>query len=432
MKGLKLSLVVLTATLLTIGLGGMAFAFHEGGVAYCDGCHTMHNTRNNVIMTKNTLPKGTANAYLLQGQDQSSTCLVCHGRGGGSGYYVYDASAVKGGPVVRNYTPGGDFAWLKFDYLWTTPRSGNSLGKTHGHNVVALDFGLGPDDRFPIGAPGGSYPQASLGCHSCHDPHGKYRVVDAAGNIALPSIGTAVSPIMGSGSYGEVPTATEAVGVYRLLGGKNYQPKSLTGSFQFANDPPVAVAPETYNRSEQTTDTRVAYGKGMSLWCANCHSGLHNDSYPTNLRHPSGSVLKAEQIANYNAYVKSGDLSGTVGTAYNSLIPFEEGTSTIATLAPHAVTDGSQKGGADSSSVVMCLSCHRAHASAWDSAGRWNFRMEFLTEGGAYPGNNDTSSTPSQGRTLLEHQAGYNDRLATHPNFATYQRSLCNKCHAKD
>ena len=42
MKGLKVSLVIMAAALLTIGLSGMAYAFHSGGVAECGGCHSMH------------------------------------------------------------------------------------------------------------------------------------------------------------------------------------------------------------------------------------------------------------------------------------------------------------------------------------------------------------------------------------------------------
>ncbi len=172
----------------------------------------------------------------------------------------------------------------------------------------------------------------------------------------------------------------------------------------------------------------------MSLWCANCHGIFHNDSYPSSLRHPAGMKLTSVEISNYNAYVKSGDLSGNVATAYASLVPFEEGTTTLATLATHAVIDGSQGMGADTNSVVMCLICHRAHASAWDSAARWNVNATFVTVGGVYPGTNASGATAygenAQGRTQAETQAGYYGRSVG--IFATYQRSLCNKCHAQD
>ncbi len=43
MKAVRLSLVIMAAALLTIGVSGLAFAFHSGGVAECGGCHSMHS-----------------------------------------------------------------------------------------------------------------------------------------------------------------------------------------------------------------------------------------------------------------------------------------------------------------------------------------------------------------------------------------------------
>ena len=48
-----------------------AFAFHDGGVAECGGCHAMHTA-------KSPLALGGDYGYLLAGTDQSSTCLNCH------------------------------------------------------------------------------------------------------------------------------------------------------------------------------------------------------------------------------------------------------------------------------------------------------------------------------------------------------------------
>ncbi len=451
MKAFKLILVMMIITFLTIYSIDMSEAqtFHAGGVAYCDGCHTMHNSYGGAKMTSNNQPIGTTNSYLLQGGDQSSTCLICHGKPNSptGGYVVATNPKPAAGSPVNQYTPGGDFAWLQISYNWTATdgSSGSSSSERHGHNIIAADFGYtSSDSRFATGAPGGTYPVAGFGCHSCHDPHGKYRVVDASGTVVVPSIGGgAVLPIKGSGSYGDVPTATEAVGVYRLLAGKNYQPKSLSGSFLFENDPPVAMAPATYNQLEDTAGhvVRVAYGNGMSLWCANCHGGstgaFHSSAYPGNLRHPTDMKFTSVEVANYNAYVKSGDLTGGNGaTAYNSLVPFEEGAATRAALIANGNADstGTKTAGADSNSKVTCISCHRAHASAWDSATRWNVRATFVTMGGAYPGTNASGAGAygenAQGRTQGETQGGYYGRSAS--VFATYQRSLCNKCHAKD
>ena len=37
------------AGVLTLALGGTALAFHGGGVAHCDGCHSMHNSPENPV-----------------------------------------------------------------------------------------------------------------------------------------------------------------------------------------------------------------------------------------------------------------------------------------------------------------------------------------------------------------------------------------------
>jgi len=53
---------------------------------------------------------------------------------------------------------------------------------------------------------------------------------------------------------------------------------------------------------------------------------------------------------------------------------------------------------------------------------------------GQWPGTDATGTVATQakyamGRTVAETSAAYNNKPET--NYATYQRSLCNKCHAK-
>jgi len=97
-----------------------------------------------------------------------------------------------------------------------------------------------------------------------------------------------------------------------------------------------------------------------------------------------------------------------------------------------AGSSGGQTAGPDASANVMCLSCHRAHASGWDHATRWNIKTEFLVVNGEYPGVDDMTVPPriSQGRTRAETRKTFYERPAS--RYAAYQRSFCNKCHAKD
>jgi len=446
MKGLKISLVFVAAALMAIGLTGVASAFHSGGVAECEGCHSMHNSFDgSPNVTGRTFAQGTG-IYLLKANDQSGACLNCHAAAdtAPSSYHVatlgvnpYDSTT----PVES--TPGGDFAWLKKTMnvviRKTTALDGNP-GERHGHNVIAADFGYVADTTLTV-APGGTYPASALGCQSCHDPHGRYRR-DATGAWSLTGL-----PIWNSGSYNSSanPIAgVSAVGAYRILAGAGYQPRSLTGAFAFANQVPDAVVASSYNRSEATAQTGIAYGNNMSEWCANCHSSMLQGSYTSGmagLRHPTGNgaKLNADIAANYNAYVRSGIMTNvTAGAAFSTLAPFEIGTADYAVLKAAAVTSttyiNQNMPAATTGNNVMCLSCHRAHASGFESALRWFYLNEFMTVAdSANAAIYDSSTTENKinyGYSQTQQQNAYNYRPAT--VFGPWARSYCNKCHAKD
>ena len=300
-----------------------AYAFHAGGVADCDGCHTMHNSFENKAVAVHPGNEGDINNvtniypgastqfqgknFLLQGSDTSSTCLNCHAGSALSSFEVctYPFPAVGSSPVQR--TPGGDFSWLTLTFSGS--RGATVYGERHGHNIIAADFGLVQDTTQTV-APGGTYPASNLSCASCHDPHSRARIIDANGDIAEAKLGQAVLPIYTSGSYGGVATATAATGVYRLLGSASYTQMSLPGEVPFASNPPVAVAPSSYNQTEGVNEVRVAYGAGMSEWCANCHVSIHNGNTGapsigganTALIHPAGNTALLTAAANDLGY----------------------------------------------------------------------------------------------------------------------------------
>jgi hypothetical protein len=134
--------------------------------------------------------------------------------------------------------------------------------------------------------------------------------------------------------------------------------------------------------------------------------------------------------------VGSGNMTGSAATSYDSIIPFQtDNTTNYTTLKALAVNDGSVKTGPSTSDRVMCLSCHRAHATGWDYMTRWNATgNEFIAVDGVWPGTDSASTIANQakyaqGRTVAETTKAYND---TTMHYGSYQRSLCNKCHAKD
>lgn len=422
MKAVKITIVILSAALLAIGIGTTASAFHSGGVAECGGCHSMH------------APK-TGGSFLLVGTDQSSTCLSCHEHAGDTGPSSYHVSTAPGdmpvGVPPKQRTPGGDFGWLKKSYTMTIRgTTSTEAGDTHGHNIVAVDKSYVADATNTT-APGGTFPSSQLGCQSCHDPHSAVRRLSDGSYVKGGVRGAATAPIIGSGSYktSATPAAGQAVGAYRLLRGVG--DSSQTGA-TFAGVA-IAIAPSTYNQTEATNQVRVAYGASgtntWGSWCATCHPGMHSSG---NYVHPVDESLGAEIAANYGAYVKSGDLSGAAASSFISLVSFAENTGDIATLQSHADNNSPTSAGPASSDKVMCLTCHRAHATGFPEMLRWNMEGEFMVYNSLWPGTDTTPTVPqfARGRLGAETQAAYYDRPVT--QFASYQRVLCNKCHARD
>lgn len=418
MKIVKLSIILVAAVAAIIGLSTASYAFHSGGVAECMGCHNIHDA--------------ASLSNLLVGQDTTSTCAnaSCHGAPSAGSYHILTPSAsMSTGVPPLNKTPGGDFGWLLKTYTWS-PRSGTTEteeGYTHGHNVVALDLtGYISDPSNTIAPPGGgSMDPAELSCNSCHDQHGQAR------RLSTGTIAATGEPIIGSGSYTNytVPAAGQALGMYRLLRGPA-TPGSGDGGTTFSANF-FAMVGSSYNKDEGTSGpTMMSYGLGTSDWCATCHPDMLSAS-SSNHTHPTNQAVSSAVAAAYNAYTGSGT---TGNPAFDTIVPFQtDNTSDLAALKTAATNTNRD---ITTSDRVMCLSCHRAHASGFKHMVRWNNESEFVSADDTWAGT-DASGINSQGkyamgRTVAENAAAWNRKSTDSYPYGQYQRSLCNKCHAKD
>ena len=467
--------VIVLAAMVAAFWGGTASAFHDGGVAYCEGCHTMHNTTNYTGGTGSTgttkhsdvqgsTPKtGTSAQYLLIGSDQSSTCLNCHGSGAtASGYHVYTQGVTitaTAATAPLQFTPGGDFAWINGTATRALSHGSSLQPYRNGHNIVAADFGLTPSPTFTSTPGGGLMSPANLHCNSCHDPHTNLRRVDATFTFS-----TTGAPISASGSYPtagipggtialgnnqvSVPASGTALGAYRLLAGQTHTAATETITYSGV---PVAIAPSSYNQAENSQQVRVAYGDGTggtkteswSAWCATCHPnfgpGNKGSMHPID-QNMNVAAGNSTIVTNYNTYIASGNMTGSQATSFTSLVPFasvgSDTTGDFNGLAALADNSGVITTGPVNGDEVMCLSCHRAHASAFPHMMRWNNEQEMITDGTAgWPSTGD-SATYGYNSTLMA-SAYYGRAPVTTgvngtTNFGVYQRSLCNKCHAWD
>ena len=373
---------------------GSALAFHDGGVAYCAGCHTMHNSIDGDVWSAypgytNPMP---GNPKLLVQPGATDTCLRCHASYG----QMHDGSG---------YGAGGDFYWVTKEFSWTPPWPGAqttySYADNHGHNVISPTYGIIADGTLTT-APGGTFESDKLVCTSCHDPHGQDTFRLLYSNSGL------TDPLAPDGPIYVVPG----------------QPGDTR--FTFVEAAPIAFGQgrkTTVDADPETDDLHTIYKSGMSDWCANCHTQIHSEN-TGNYVHKTDEAMNG-LAGNYNSYVSSTNLDGgSQATAYNALVPFEDIDADLSDpnddLGAGATHD--YNAGPTGQDKVMCLTCHRAHATAFDDATRWDMHADLLVD--SHPKLGDTGATADD---VLNSYYGR--------DWATIdinQRSLCNKCHVKD
>jgi hypothetical protein len=264
---------------------------------------------------------------------------------------------------------GGDFVFLLEDNINDGPNGFTNpiLGERAGHNVITPSQGLNPDTTH-TDAPGGSYPSARLTCTSCHDPHG--------------------------GSQ------------YRFLYGSNLKKdvSSRSLGYTFAFSAPAPTADKMSAAATESNANHNAYKAGMSDWCEVCHGRRIHDERSSPFEHPVDHPLEGEQRDNYNRYNGTLDPdNATLTNPYLAVVPVESNSSTNTT---------NFTGPVEANARVMCLSCHRAHASSGPYSGRWDFNIEtWADEGssGSYPIENPYTATSG-----------------------AQQGRLCEKCHGLD
>ncbi len=319
---MKKVLLILAALVI---IGSPVLAFHDAGVAHCNGCHTMHNSQDGALVDPDS-PLG--NAYLLTDADPSDVCIACHDH--------IDQTLGTDPLAPPDLKGAGNFVYLLEDNL--NDGHNGALepigGDAAGHNLVAPGHGLAADGTL-TSSPGGAFPASIMSCTSCHDPHGNqnFRLLYGIGGV--------------QGGLGT-----------------------------FTNEAPVAEGLSLFFGAESNTN-HTAYNGGMSAWCSNCHGDFHQEA-GGRLEHPSGSTLGGVAIA-YNLYNGTADLTGgNAATAYLAAVPFEDAAITNTT---------SSTAGPSGSSQVSCITCHRAHATSAPDAGRWDFSVTFLHEDGLESGS---------------------------------------------
>jgi hypothetical protein len=300
----------------------------------CGECHTMHNSQDGSPMARDLEgnPVETPYSVLL-----ISSCIGCHSNGSTA---TVTKVAVVNTPVVNNLSePLGMLAGGNFFYL--------NADDSYGHNI----FPSNPDDVLGTDPPGGAFPtggayEGQLRCAGTRGCHG------FNGGHAETPVDDQLYAMYGAHHGNVSPTDGSTVGKsYRFLYG-------IVGRED------AHWEQDNLNTSHNEYKGSVGFDDATTInfFCAECHGDYHNSSGVGSsspwLRHPTDIALPAGPTE-YAQY-----------TTYSMLAP-------VARADPFNVEDTTKvEPGAD---IVMCLSCHRAHASPYYKLLRWDFRSGELS-----------------------------------------------------
>ncbi len=212
----------------------------------------------------------------------------------------------------------------------------------HGHNLQASQ--AGPSGICSACHSGGSFSTAKIGCTDCHDPHGK----DVNDSLY---------------SYRNLQWASDpdAGPMFRA-----FVKPDVTGLQAYEQENIGYPAPVT-----KTSDWRE-----VSNICFDCHHVSKDDGYTRNsrgisIRHPSAdSARDVREAINKHGSPQTDPehWQSGFGTGFTiARVPF---IVTGATDYAEATTVASRNG--KIANEVFCLSCHKAHGSAYRASLRWS------------------------------------------------------------
>jgi hypothetical protein len=313
-KEMKKTIVVgLIALLSVVSVYGFADAKVSG---LCSDCHTMHFSQNGIDPVGATGP----NAHLLL-----NSCLGCHAGTGIAGAPLVDGTDLT-------YTAGGSFA----NAVTADAMTHNVVDGLAGWTTV-----VGVDDDLGNDAPGGVSLGAQLKCAGVNGCHGSHVVGETTSDQGIKGFHH------DSTSYAylriAVSNSGEGTDVYGI-GSSTWEKTAGGGALTSNHNVYCSSATE-----------------GISKFCANCHNTFHatTSSGGSWIRHPTDnptSVLAGtptvDVLNNPYAFTRA-QIDGPPAML----------TTDMATGTAYTAANGQ----------VMCMSCHRAHATKYADILRWDY-----------------------------------------------------------
>jgi len=326
----------------------------------CVNCHTMHNSQDGGEMATFGNETGANNA-LTKG-----SCLGCHGQvPAGANHFLNSTPQVyhSGGTDLA----GGNFAYIKGDKAVTTGDT-----STCGHNVVDTSVADANLDTPPGGAGDALAIKAknspNFTCGGVYGCHGDRSKADSFGAVS----GAHHSNVSGECDGSDIGNS------YRFLAGvKGYE--NMVADYEYQNAD--ATHHNEYYGVKTATDSGddgsydlAPLNNTISGLCAECHGEFHSnedigsgaaDNDSPFLRHPTDVVLTSDASKEYK-YYNGDDGDGTA--TFSVVAPVARQSAPASISGTVTLTD--EDGNGD---VVMCLSCHYAHAGPYEDILRWDY-----------------------------------------------------------
>lgn len=393
-----------TPTVLSAGGGVNTGLYHSYDGLVCTDCHTLHNSEDaQAIAGAKGSHVAAPNQALLKKADYTDVCLSCHKEQAAGAGPTTSATADMNGvsnsgwkaPIVMTFNgtapsdvsmPGGDFYWSNLD-----AKKGHNPSYTKG-SAVATSQTIAGDPTLTNIPPGnnGNPVGGEWSCHSCHGMHSRY----SGSYTAWRQLNRKVNGIVVSGDVsgqGVETTAgnkgATAAGYEPILSNSrgDVQGTSYLATRKDGNPLEGANLFAAYGDSNKNV-----YRGGFSSFCSACHGNFHGGKDETLaasngntssggkwLRHPTNVKLsdnaQGEDYTMPGAYAKAqinsqGTNPNPVGYDFKYPLVQPDSDFTVKVDAPSA----SDAATAVADDRIMCLTCHKAHATQYNNATRWD------------------------------------------------------------
>ncbi len=307
----------------------------------CVNCHTMHHSQDGAA-----IGSGPYGQLLL-----NNTCLGCHtGTNNGTTlkHYVLDSA-----DPANTQLAGGNFYWTELAVAETTrdPKA---------HNVTGLSVNA-QDNALADTPPGGSALSGNITCAGTTGCHGNRTNANEFTDLGGAHHNNETAQITVAEAQAAA-TANEPGQAYRFLDG--------IAGYEHVNREYEATQTATTGHNEYYGDVRandsLADSNTISALCAVCHADFHNDSGGEALG--SGGSNFASPWLRHPTDLQMAGLGGEYAgySSYSLLAPVARSTVPAAASSTVNTTAGTD-------AIVMCLSCHKAHGSAYADILRWDY-----------------------------------------------------------